>query len=124
MISRPTLAHQGQRALQFQPKPCTSRCFASAASGSFNYETGDAAGVKVASRDLPGPTTHLAVGAKAGTRYQPLPGFSEGLEKIRIQEYLETLGSKAHKRDGIAWRGIQLLPLEREFDHWRKVSSR
>lgn len=85
MIPRATLARQGQRALQFQAKPCTSRCFASAASGSFNYETGDAAGVKVASRDLPGPTTHLAVVAKAGTRYQPLPGFSEGLEKFAFK---------------------------------------
>ena len=85
MISRATLARQGQRALQCRAKRCSSRCFASAASGSFNYETGDAAGVKVASRDLPGPTTHLAVVAKAGTRYQPLPGFSEGLEKFAFK---------------------------------------
>lgn len=58
---------------------------AAAASGSFSYETGDAAGVKVASRDIPGPTTHLAVVAKAGTRYEPLPGFSEGLEKFSFK---------------------------------------
>ena len=41
--------------------------------------------MKFASRDLPGPTTHIAVVAKAGTRYQPLPGFSEALEKFSFK---------------------------------------
>jgi ubiquinol-cytochrome c reductase core subunit 2 len=45
-------------------------------------------GVKVASRDVAGPTTKLAVVAKAGTRYQSLPGLTSGLEqfafKVRI----------------------------------------
>lgn len=85
MISRATLAQGGRRALQHHTQPNASRCFASAASGSFSYETADAGGVKVASRDLPGPTTHLAVVAKAGTRYQPYPGFSEGLEKFSFK---------------------------------------
>lgn len=61
------------------------RGFAAIASGSFSYESSDVVGVKVASRDLPGPTTHLAVVAKAGTRYQPLPGFSDGLEKFAFK---------------------------------------
>lgn len=85
MISRASVARNGQRALQWHMRPGGKRCMAAAASGSFSYETGDAAGVKVASRDIPGPTTHLAVVAKAGTRYEPLPGFSEGLEKFSFK---------------------------------------
>lgn len=85
MISRATLARNGQRALQQHTRPTGCRCLASAASGSFAYETGDVGGVKIASRDLPGPTTNLAVVAKAGTRFQPLPGFSEGLEKFSFK---------------------------------------
>ena len=85
MIPRAALARNGQRALQWQTRSNNRRCLATAASGSFSYETGDSGGVKFASRDLPGPTTHLAVVAKAGTRYQPLPGFSEGLEKFSFK---------------------------------------
>ena len=85
MISGVTLARGGQRVLQRRSRPHASRCLATAASGSFSYQTGDVGGVKVASRDLPGPTTHLAIVAKAGTRYQPLPGFSEGLEKFSFK---------------------------------------
>jgi len=69
--------------------PQTSRRgLAAAASGSFQYETGDAAGVKFSSRDLPGPTTTLAVVAKAGSRYQLLPGFSDALEKFAFKARL------------------------------------
>ena len=85
MISRATLARGGPRAFQSRTQSNATRCLATAASGSFSYETADVNGVKIASRDLPGPTTHLAVVAKAGTRYQPLPGFSEGLEKFSFK---------------------------------------
>ena len=85
MIPRAALPRNGQRAFQSQTRSNHRRCIATAASGSFSYETGDAGGVKFASRDLPRPTTHLAVVAKAGTRYQPLPGFSEGLEKFSFK---------------------------------------
>ena len=87
MISRGSLGRNAQRALlrQCHPTPSNRRSLAAAASGSFSYETGEAAGVKFASRDLPGPTTHLAVVAKAGTRYQPLPGFSDGLENFAFK---------------------------------------
>jgi hypothetical protein len=61
------------------------RGLAAAASGSFQYDTGNAAGVKFASRDLPGPTTTLTVVAKAGTRYQMLPGYSDALEKFAFK---------------------------------------
>ena len=59
------------------------------ASGSFQYDTGDASGVKVASRDLTGATTTLALVAKAGTRYQNLPGFTDGLEKFAFKVNLD-----------------------------------
>lgn len=66
-------------------RPSNRRGLAAAASGSFSYQTGEVSGVKYASRDLPGPTTTVAVVARAGTRFQPLPGFSEGLEKFAFK---------------------------------------
>ena len=85
MLSRATSTRGGLRALQHHTKSNGCRCLATAASGSFSYEAGEVGGVKVASRDLPGSTTSLAVVAKAGTRFQPLPGFSEGLEKFSFK---------------------------------------
>ena len=115
MIQRARLARQGLQAFQRCGNATAKRRMATAASGGFNYETGEAAGVKFASRDLPGPTTHLAVVAKAGTRFQPLPGFSEGLEKfafkntnkrsaLRITRESELLGgelSTSHTRENL-----------------------
>ena len=115
MISRAALARSGQRTIQCPSLRCNNRGLATAASGTFSYQTGDAAGVKTASRDLPGPTTHLAVVAKAGTRYEPLPGFSDGLEKfafkntfrrsaLRIVRETELLGgeiSAYHSRENL-----------------------
>lgn len=77
-----------QPARKFRP---SRRGLAAAASGSFQYETGETAGVKYASRDLPGPTTTLAVVAKAGTRYQPLPGYSDALEKFAFKVLVESI---------------------------------
>lgn len=115
MISRAALARCGRHTLQKQSRRPSCRCLASAASGTYTYETGEAAGVKFASRDLPGPTTHVAVVAKAGTRYEPLPGFSDGLEKfafkntfkrssLRITRESELLGgelSAYHSRENL-----------------------
>lgn len=87
MISKATLGRNAQSALrrQCQAYPTNRRGLAAAASGSFSYETGEAAGVKFASRDLPGPTTHIAVVAKAGSRYQPLPGLTDALEQFAFK---------------------------------------
>ena len=52
------------------------------ASESYPYESGEVEGVKYASRDLPGPVATIAAVARAGTRYQPFPGFSEALSKF------------------------------------------
>lgn len=58
---------------------------AAAAPKGFEYETGEIAGVKIATRDIPGPTTSLAVVAKAGSRYQPSAGFSDALAKFAFK---------------------------------------
>ena len=87
MFSRVTLGRNAQATLRCQchAKISNRRGLAAAASGSFSYQTGEVDGVRLGSRDLPGPTTHLAIIAKAGTRYQPLPGFSDGLEKFAFK---------------------------------------
>lgn len=61
-----------------------------AAPSSFTYDTSDVAGVKVAARDSHGPTTKLALVAKAGTRYEPAPGLTVGLEEFafKVHSYL------------------------------------
>ena len=65
--------------------PACRRGLAAPASGSFQYQTGEVEGVKYASRDMAGPTTTLALVAKAGSRYQPMPGLAEGLEKYAFR---------------------------------------
>jgi len=69
----------------------------------------------VASRDVSGPTTKLAVVAKAGTRYQSAPGLTSGLEyyafkntlkrsALRITRESELLGgqlSSYHTREAL-----------------------
>ena len=115
MIPRAVLPRSGHQVIRFSSLRCNNRGLASAASGTFSYQTGDAAGVKIASRDLPGPTTHLAVVARAGTRYEPLPGFADALEKfafkhtfrrsaLRLVRETELLGgqlSASHSRENL-----------------------
>lgn len=66
----------------------------SSAPTSFTYETADVAGVTVATRDSHGPTTKLAIVAKAGTRYEPAPGLTVGLEEFafKVSSAMERLG--------------------------------
>lgn len=86
MVSPAAAAPRAFRAGQQVVKPfIQSRGLAAAASGSFQYQTGEASGVKYASRDLPAATTTLAVVAKAGSRYQPYPAFSDALEKFAFK---------------------------------------
>ena len=79
-------------------KPTNRRGLAAAVSGSteFSYTTSDAAGIKVASRDVAGPTTKLAVIAKAGTRYQSAPGLTSGLEQFAFKVCIDS--------EGFGWR--------------------
>ncbi|PMD56492.1 putative cytochrome b-c1 complex subunit 2 [Hyaloscypha bicolor E] len=89
MISRSAIGGNAQLALRRQccVKPANRRSLAAAVSGStsFSYDTADVGGVKVASRDVAGPTTKLAVVAKAGTRYQSAPGLISGLEQFAFK---------------------------------------
>ncbi|KAH0565620.1 hypothetical protein GP486_000978 [Trichoglossum hirsutum] len=113
MISRSSIRHLTFKRCRYQP--ANRRGLAAAASGNFKFQTGEAAGIKIASRDLSGPTTTLALVAKAGTRYQTLPGVADGLEKfaykntqkrssLRITRETELLGgeiSAYHSRENI-----------------------
>ena len=86
MFSRSTACRGAQRAArQAAVRPSQRRGLAAPASGSFQYQSGEANGVKFASRDYAGPTTTLALVAKAGTRYQPLPGLTEALQHFAFR---------------------------------------
>jgi ubiquinol-cytochrome c reductase core subunit 2 len=80
MLSRSSFGRTAQRALRTH-----SRAFASAGSPSLQYETTEAAGIKVANRELEGPTSTLALVSKAGSRYQPFPGYTDVLERFAFQ---------------------------------------
>lgn len=86
MICRPALTRGSQLALRRQgAAKLAQRGFAAVASPVASYEPTDITGVKVASRDDGGPTTRLAIVAKAGTRYEPLPGLTVGLEEFAFK---------------------------------------
>lgn len=93
MFSRAALSRGPQLAARRQAcsKLAQRRGYAAAASAppSFTYETADVAGVKIATRDSHGPTTKLAIVAKAGTRYQPAPGLTVGLEEFAFKNTLK-----------------------------------
>lgn len=89
MICRPALTRGSQLALRSQgAAKLAQRGFASAAATAASYEPTDISNVKVASRDDGGPTTRLAIVAKAGTRYEPLPGLAVGLEEYAFKARL------------------------------------
>jgi len=125
MISRSAIGRNTQLALRRQccVQPANRRGLAATISGStqFNYESADVAGIKIASRDVAGPTTKLALVAKAGTRYQSAPGLTAGLEQfafkntqrrsaLRIQRESELLGGQL-----IAYHTRESLVLEASF---------
>lgn len=78
MLSRSSCRQLAARTVRGQWQ--TNRGLASPASGSFSYDTGIAAGIKYAARDMPGATTQLALVARAGTRFESAPGMTLGLE--------------------------------------------
>lgn len=111
MLSRSTLSRNAPRALQVTSR----RGMASASNPGLQYEVSDAAGVKIANREVAGPTSTLALVSKAGSRYQPFPGFSEALDRfafqstvkrsaLRITREVELLGgafSSSHSRENV-----------------------
>lgn len=123
MIGRSALARGSKLALRQQGRAqlAQRRGLAAAATSSSSYEATDVAGIKVATRDPHGPTTKLAVIAKAGTRYQPLPGLTVGLEEfafkntqkrsaLRITRESELLGGQLN-----AYHTREALVLEASF---------
>ncbi|SPO05711.1 probable ubiquinol-cytochrome c reductase complex core protein 2 precursor [Cephalotrichum gorgonifer] len=84
MISRSSLTRLALGSAR-SARTLQTRGFAAAASSPSPFETYEAAGVKIASRDAHGPTSKLAVVVKAGTRYQPLPGLTVGLEEFAFK---------------------------------------
>lgn len=90
MIGRSALTRGAKLALRRQDcaKFAQRRGYAAAAGSSTetaSFESTEINGIKVASRDPRAPTTRLAVVAKAGTRYQPLPGLTIGLEEFAFK---------------------------------------
>jgi ubiquinol-cytochrome c reductase core subunit 2 len=85
MLSRSSACRGASRAVRAAVQPAQRRGLAAPASGTFQYQSGEAKGVKFASRDLAGPTTTLALVAKAGTRYETLPGLTEGLANFAFR---------------------------------------
>ena len=87
MLSRSAIGQSAQRAARAAAQPAARRNYSAAVSGSTSnsYENADIKGIRVASRDVSGPTTKLAIVAKAGTRYQTLPGLTQGLEQFAFK---------------------------------------
>jgi len=75
MLSRSAVCRAARQVSQQQ-----RRSLAAPASGSFQYENGEAAGIKFASRDRPGPVSSIALVSQAGTRFETAPGLTEGLK--------------------------------------------
>lgn len=121
MSSRTALARGAQLAAR-HALPAQRRGYAAAVNpSSFDFEAADVAGVKVASRDSHGPTTKLAIVAKAGTRYQAAPGLTIGLEEfafknttkrsaLRIVREAELLGGQLN-----AYHTREALVIEASF---------
>ncbi|KAI1178227.1 ubiquinol-cytochrome C reductase complex CORE protein 2 precursor [Nemania sp. FL0916] len=95
MLSR-TIFSRGTQLAARRQGGAQLRSYAAAAASSsiptsFAYETTEVAGVKVAARDSRGPTTKLAVVAKAGTRYESAPGLTVGLEEFAFKDTVKRL---------------------------------
>lgn len=78
-LRRPVCAHVAQTRGFASPAPGAT------GTGSASYEPTSIAGLKVASKDAHGPTTKIALVVKAGTRYQPQPGLTVGLEEFAFK---------------------------------------
>lgn len=90
MLSRSALSRGAQLAARTQgcSQLAQRRGYAAVASSApspLSFDTTEVTGVKVAARDSHGPTTKLAVVAKAGTRYQGSPGLTVGLEEFAFK---------------------------------------
>ncbi|OAA67869.1 ubiquinol-cytochrome c reductase complex core protein [Niveomyces insectorum RCEF 264] len=105
MLSRSAVSRASQLALRRQAahRPATRGYAAAAAAVSTSssasssssvsstaaFEPTNIGGITVVSKDPQGPATKLAVVAKAGTRYQPAPGLTAGLEGFAFKNTLK-----------------------------------
>jgi ubiquinol-cytochrome c reductase core subunit 2 len=87
MLSRSALSRTAPRALRpsYSVAGASSHRGLASATPSLQYETSEAAGIKIANREVGGPTMTLALVTRAGPRYQPFPGFSEALEHFAFK---------------------------------------
>lgn len=108
MIGRSALTRGAKLSLRGQDcaKLAQRRAYAAAAGASTetaSFESTDINGIKVASRDPRSPTARLAIVAKAGTRYQPMPGLSVGLEEFAFKASRDVMtcdyGQQPQERD-------------------------
>ncbi|PMB67480.1 Cytochrome b-c1 complex subunit 2, mitochondrial [Beauveria bassiana] len=125
MISRSFLARNAQQAARrfCSVRPTQQRGFAAAASAGA-FEATDANGLKVASRETHGPTTKLAIVAKAGTRYQPLPGLTcVALSAVpSLMRILTESQKNTQKRSGLRiYRESELLGGQLTASHTREA---
>ncbi|KAL2810227.1 Metalloenzyme, LuxS/M16 peptidase-like protein [Aspergillus granulosus] len=112
MLSRSAISRNAPRALQ---NATGRRGMASAATPGLQYDVSEAGGVKIANREPAGVTGTLSLVAKAGSRYEPFPGFADALElfafqstlkrsALRITREVELLGgqfSASHSRENV-----------------------
>ncbi|KAI4777289.1 LuxS/MPP-like metallohydrolase, partial [Aureobasidium sp. EXF-8845] len=117
MLSSSAFRRPAQRVARNLSAPAT-RGLAAPASGSFAFETGSANGVKFASREMPGPMTKLALVSKAGTRYEPLPGLTLGLQSFAFKVCAN------HQRPGTHSRSALRIQREAELMGSQLYSSR
>ncbi|KAF9885606.1 ubiquinol-cytochrome c reductase core subunit 1 [Aspergillus nanangensis] len=115
MLSRSTLSRNAPRALQTSVVGASSRRGMASATQGIQFDVSESSGVKVANREAAGPTGTLALVAKAGSRYQPFPGFADALSEfafkttlkrsgLRITREVELLGgevSSTHSRENV-----------------------
>jgi hypothetical protein len=119
MLSRSSLSRNAPRALS-----AGRRAMASAANPSFQYDVTEAAGVKVANREVAGPTGTIALVAKAGSRYQPFPGFADALEKFAFKVRCGSINRKpAPPSRPIPTGHLQVDPLNSNMQPLNRLPS-
>jgi ubiquinol-cytochrome c reductase core subunit 2 len=82
MIARSAISRQAQRALR---QSCQQSRGYAAAAASFQYQTADSNGIKIASRDIAGPVSTVALVSRAGTRYETWPGLADALDRYAFR---------------------------------------
>jgi ubiquinol-cytochrome c reductase core subunit 2 len=96
MIARSAVSRQVQRTLR-QSCQQPTRGYA-AASSSFQYQSADSNGIKIASRDIAGPVSTVAIVSRAGTRYETWPGLAEALDRYAFRVRRRSTGWRREQK--------------------------